>query len=328
MTLLLRRRTVLQATAASVWGAWAQGNQAQAAYPGKPVRMIVGFAPGGAVDLIARTLGQALTPALGQPIVVENKPGAGTNIAMKALIDASPDGYTLMLSANSLAANPSLFQPSPFDAERDVAPVALIGRVPVVIAANAASPFATVASLISAAKGKPNTVAYGSPGNGSTPHMATELFARAAGVDLLHVPYRGGAPAITDVIGGQLPLVAVNALEVLPHVRSGKLRVLAVLSPSRSPIFPDAPSIAESGFAGFEASVWYGVIAPAATPKPILVQLHAEVQKALLVPELRQRLGSAGGEVLPGPIEQFAGLIRSERVRYERLVREANIKPD
>ncbi|HEX2543420.1 MAG TPA: tripartite tricarboxylate transporter substrate binding protein [Ramlibacter sp.] len=302
--------------------AWAQ------AYPSRPIKVIVGFTPGGAVDLVARTLAQAMTGPLGQPIIIENKPGAGTNIAMKSLIEAAPDGYTLMLTANSIAANPALFQPAPFDPEKDVAPVSLVGRVPIVIATGINTPYTSIRSLIEAAKAKPNTIGYGTPGNGSTPHMAVEFFARAAGIDLQHIPYRGGSQALTDVIGGQVPLVVVNALEVLPHARAGKLRVLAVLTPNRASIFPDVPTIAESGFSGFEASVWYGFIAPAATPRPILTRLHAEVQKALQTTEVRERLAAAGGEVLPGSTEQFAALVRSERVRYAKLVREANIKPD
>jgi tripartite-type tricarboxylate transporter receptor subunit TctC len=297
-------------------------------YPVKPVKIIVGYAPGGAVDAVARVVGQSLAGSLGQAFVVENKPGAGTNIAVKAVIDAPADGYTLMLAANALAANMALYQPAPFDAEKDLVPVALVGRVPVVIAVNAAAPFSTVAKMIEAAKSKPGSLAFASPGNGSTPHMALELFARAAGISLLHVPYKGGAPAITDVIGGQLPVVAVNALEVKPHVASGKLRVLAVLSPNRSPIFPDVPTIAESGFPGFEASVWYGFVAPAATPKAIIAKLHAEVQKALASPEVRERMTTVGGEVMPASSEQFGSLIRSERARYERLVKESGIKPD
>jgi tripartite-type tricarboxylate transporter receptor subunit TctC len=303
-------------------GAFAQS------YPNKPIKVIVGYAAGGAVDIVARTIGQSISGPLGQPVVVENKPGAGTNIAVKATITAEPDGYTLMMAANALAANMSLYQPAPFDAERDLVAVSLIGRVPVVIAANPNAPFNTAKQLIDAAKGKPNSIAYGSPGNGSTPHMAIELFARAAGIDLQHIPYRGGTPAITDVIGGQLPLVAVNALEVLPHVKSGKLKVLAVLSPNRSSIFPDVPTIAESGFPGFEASVWYGLVAPAATPKPIVQKLHEEVQKALQTKEVRERMNAVGGEVVPGSSEMFTNLIRSERARYSKLVREANIQPD
>jgi tripartite-type tricarboxylate transporter receptor subunit TctC len=298
------------------------------AYPTKPVRIVVGYSAGGAVDIVARTLGQSLATSLGQAFVVDNKPGAGTNIAVKSVIDAPADGYTLLMAANALAANMALYTPAPFDAEKELAPVALIGRVPVVIAASATAPYTSVAQLIAAAKAKPGSVAFATPGNGSTPHMAGELFARAAGISLMHVPYRGGAQAITDVIGGQVPLLAMNALEVKPHVASGKLRVLAVLSPARSPIFPDAPTIAESGFPGFEASVWYALMAPAATPKPVLEKLHAEVQKALQTKDMRERMTAVGGEIIPGSTAMLASLLHSERQRYEKLVREANIKPD
>ncbi|MES2954145.1 MAG: tripartite tricarboxylate transporter substrate binding protein [Pseudomonadota bacterium] len=298
------------------------------AYPVKPVKIVVGYSAGGAVDIVARTLGQSLSGSLGQPFIIENKPGAGTNIAVKQVIDAPADGYTLMLAANALAANMSLYQPAPFDAERELVAVSLVGRVPVVIAANANAPYANIGKLIEAAKAKPGSISFASPGNGSTPHMAGELFARAAGMDLQHIPYRGGSQAITDVIGGQVPLLAMNALEVSPHVKSGKLKVLAVLSPNRSAIFPDVPTIAESGFPGFEASVWYAVMAPAATPKAIVTQLHAEVQKALRTPEVQQRMTAVGGEVLPGSMDMVAKLISSERQRYAKLVREANIKPD
>jgi len=302
--------------------------QTPANYPNKPVKIVVGYAPGGAVDVVARTLGQSLGAQLGQSFIIENKPGAGTNIAVKSVITAEPDGYTLMLAANALAANMALYQPMPFDAEKELTAVSLVGRVPVVIAANPNVPYSTVAKLIEAAKAKPGQIAFASPGNGSTPHMAIEFFAKAAGIDLQHIPYKGGSPAITDAIGGQLPLVAVNALEVLPHVKSGKLKVLAVLSPTRSVIYPDVPTIAESGFPGFEASVWYGFVAPAATPKPVVVKLHAEIQKALQTKEVKDRMSSVGGEVIPGSSDMFTALIRSERQRYEKLVREANIKPD
>lgn len=320
----MTRRLALSAACAllALPSAWAQS------YPSKPVKVFVGYAAGGAVDAVARSIGQALGGTLGQPFVVENKPGAGSNIAIKATIDAPADGYTLLMAANALAANMALYQPAPFDAEKDLTPVALIGRVPVVIAANVNVPYANIKQLIEAAKAQPDHIAFATPGNGATPHMAVEFFERAAGIRLQHVPYRGGAPAITDVIGGQVPLVAVNALEVQPHVKSGKLKVLAVLSPNRSAIFPDVPTIAESGFPGFEASVWYGLMAPAATPKPIVQQLHAEVQKALQTQAVRDRMTQVGGEVIPGSIDMFAKLIHAERVRYEKLVREANIKPD
>src|SRR4051794_21125910 len=324
MTLSRRQALALLASAAAT----PLGAHAQANFPEKPVTLVVGYSAGGAVDAVARTLGQAMSSALGQPFVIENKPGAGTNIAVKSVIDVRPDGYTLLMAANALAANMALYKPQPFDAEKDLVAVSLVGRVPVVIAANANAPFNDVQQLIEAAKAKPNTVAYATPGNGSTPHMAAELFARAAGVDLMHVPYRGGAQAITDVIGGQVPLLALNALEVKPQVASGKLKVLAVLSPQRSPIFPDVPTIAESGFKGFEASVWYALMAPAKTPMPVVEKLHAEVQKALASPQVRERMTAVGGEVIPGSRDMTVSLLHSERQRYEKLVREANIKPD
>jgi tripartite-type tricarboxylate transporter receptor subunit TctC len=301
-------------------------------WPGKPIKLIVGFAPGGAVDIIARAIGQQVGMALGQPVIVENKPGAGTNIAMRALIDSAPDGYTLMLTANSIAANQTLYQtpsqPAPYDMARDFTPIALVGRVPVVLAANAQSDVNSVAKLVALSKAAPRSVNYGSPGNGSTPHLALALFERAAGIELTHVPYKGGAPALNDVIAGHIQTVAVNALEVQPHVKSGKVRVLAVLTPTRSSIFPDVPTIAESGYPGFEASVWYGFVGPANLPPAVVARLHAEIQKALALPEVRERLANAGGEVLPGPTERLGALLASEQARYAKLIREARIQPD
>jgi tripartite-type tricarboxylate transporter receptor subunit TctC len=297
-------------------------------FPAKPLHIVVGYSAGGAVDIVARTVGKNLSQTLGQPVIVENKPGAGTNIAVKSVIEAAPDGYTLLMAANALAANMALYQPAPFDAEKDLVPVALVGRVPVVIAVNPSAPFASVSDLIKAAKAKPETIAFATPGNGSTPHMAMELFDRAAGIQLQHVPYKGGAQAITDVMGGQLPVLAINALEVKSQAQSGKLKVLAVLSPHRSTIFPDVPTIAESGFPGFEASVWYALVAPAKTPKDIVARLHDEVQKALNSPEVQGRMTAVGGEVSPGTQQMAADLVHSERLRYEKLVREAHIKPD
>jgi tripartite-type tricarboxylate transporter receptor subunit TctC len=297
-------------------------------YPNKPIKVLVGYAPGGAVDLVARTLGQSLSSSLGQPFVVENKPGAGTNIAVKQLIDSPPDGYTLMVAANALAANMSLYKPQPFDIDKDITPIAMIGRVPVVIAAPIDSKYQKLSDLIKAAKANPDYITYGTPGNGATPHMAMKFFEQAAGISLKHVPYKGGSPAITDVIGGQLDLVAVNMLEVAPQVKSGKLKIIAVMSAKRSPLFPEVPTIAESGFPGFEASVWYSLIAPAKTPASIVKTLHAHVEKALQSKEMVERLGSVGGEVSPGTTAQFTSYLNSERKRYEKLVREANIQPD
>ncbi|MBT2302815.1 tripartite tricarboxylate transporter substrate binding protein [Variovorax paradoxus] len=298
------------------------------AYPSKPVKIIVGYSAGGAVDLIARSVGQRLAAILGQPIVVENKSGAGTNIAVKALITSPPDGYTLMLAANALAVNPTLFQPAPYDLERDLTPVSLVGRVPVVAAVREGSEWKTLQQLVSAAKAKPGAFSVATPGNGSTPHLAMELFQHTAGVSLRHVPYKGGAPAITDAIGGHVDVVAVNALEASPLAKAGKLRVLALMSPERAAVLPGVPTVAESGYPGFEASVWYGFVAPAGLPKPVLAKLHEAVQKALESPEVRDQLAAAGGVPLPGPTERFDKLLKSEAARYGKLIREASIKPD
>ena len=298
------------------------------AWPSRPIRILVGYSPGGAVDVVARAIGQQLGAALGQPVIIENKPGGGTNIAMRALIDSPPDGHTLMLVANAAAANPALYQPSPFDPTRDLTLISLVGRVPVVVAAGTGNGVDSIAKLVSLSRARPGSVNYGTPGNGSTPHLAVELFQRAAGIDLTHVPYKGGAQAITDVLAGHIQTVAVNALEVQPQAKAGKLRVLAVLTPRRSAIFPDAPTIAESGYPGFEASVWYGVVGPANLPAAVVQRLHAEVQKALAAPEVKDRLAAAGGEVLPGPPERFAALLASEKQRYEKLIRDARIQPD
>ena len=324
-----RIRTIARAAALSLAGILAFGVAPSAmaqAYPNKPVRILVGFAPGGAMDIVARTVGQKLSPALGQPVLVENKPGAASNIAIRQLIDSAPDGYTVMLVANGLTANPFLYTQQPFDPNTDVVPITLVARLPVVIAANASSPLDSLKKVIDASKAKPGSVSYGSPGSGSTPHLAVELFAHSAGVQFTHVPYKGGSPAITDVLGGQLPLVAVNAVEVLPHVKSGKLRVLAALSAERVATLPDAPTIAESGYPGFEASVWHAFIAPKGTPPAVVERLKTEIHKALADPEVKERLAGLGAIVSPTSPQQLGALVKAETERYGKLIRDANIK--
>ncbi|WP_431257966.1 tripartite tricarboxylate transporter substrate-binding protein [Roseateles chitinivorans] len=300
---------------------------AQTLPPG-PVKIVVGYSAGGAVDVVARAVAVRLQTELKQPVIVDNKPGGGSNIAARTVVTASADGATLLMAANAVAANMALYQPPPYDVEKDLAPVALIGRVPVIIAVNPESPYKTLAQLIEAAKAKPESVGYATPGNGSTPHLAVELFASAAKINLMHVPYKGGAQALTDVIGGQVPVVALNALEILPHWKSGKLRPLAVLSAKRSALFPDVPTIAESGFPGFEASVWYGLMAPAGTPKPVLAALSAAAVKAAQSSEVKERLAQAGGESTPGDAAAFAKHLHAERERYTKLITAAKIKPD
>ena len=325
-TILIRRHFLALASALAL-GAPVHAGAADA-YPSKPIKILVGYSAGGAVDAIARSVGQRMSAILGQPAIVENKPGAGTNIAVKALIASPPDGYTLLLAANALAVNPSLFEPAPYDLERDLTPVASVGRVPVVFTVRDGSAIKTLPELVAAAKARPGGVTVATPGNGSTPHLAMELFQHTAGLSLRHVPYKGGAQAITDVLGGHVDVVAVNALEVLPLAKSGKLKVLAVMSSERAAVLPGVPTVAESGYPGFESSVWYGFVAPAGLPQPVQAKLHDAVQKALASPEVRDQLAAAGGVALPGPAAQFDKLLKTDAARYGKLIREANIKPD
>ena len=316
------------ATAAAILVANIPAMSMAQAYPSKPIRILVGFAPGGAMDIVARTVGQKISPGLGQPVVVENKPGAASNIAIRQLIDSPPDGHTIMLVANGLTANPLLYTQQPFDPNADVVPITLVARLPVVIAVSSSSEITSLTKLIEVSKAKPGSVSYGSPGSGSTPHLAAESFARAAGIELAHVPYKGGAPAITDVLGGQLPVVAVNAVEVLPHVKAGKLRVLATLSAERVSTLPDAPTIAESGFPGFEASVWHAFIAPKGTPPAVIERLKTEIHRALADPEVKERLAGLGAMVSPTTPQELGTLVRTEHERYGKLIRDAKIRAD
>ncbi len=324
-----RTRTMARAAAlcaAAMLGLGAAPAALAQAYPAKTLKILVGFAPGGAMDIVARTVGQKMAAGLGQAVVIENKPGAASNIAIRQLIESPADGYTVMLVANGLTANPLLYTQQPFDPNTDVTPISLVARLPVVIAANPKSEVASLAKLVEISKAKPGSLNYGSPGNGSTPHLAVELFARGAGIQLTHIPYKGGKPAIADVLGGQLPLVAVNAVEVQPLWKDGKLKVLAALSAQRVATMPDVPTIAESGYPGFEANVWHAFIAPKGTPPAIVERLRAEIHKALADPEVKERLANLGAEVSPSTPQELAALVRAEHERYAKLVREAGIK--
>ena len=324
-----RNRPLARAAAlctAAILGLGAAPAALAQAYPAKTLKILVGFAPGGAMDIVARTVGQKMAPSLGQAVVIENKPGAASNIAIRQLIESPPDGYTVMLVANGLTANPLLYTQQPFDPNADVTPISLVARLPVVIAANPKSEVTSLAKLVEISKAKPGSLNYGSPGNGSTPHLAVELFARGAGIQLSHIPYKGGKPAIADVLGGQLSLVAVNAVEVQPLWKDGKLKVLAALSAQRVATMPDVPTIAESGFPGFEANVWHAFIAPKGTPPAIIEKLRAEIHKALADPEVKERLANLGAEVAPSTQQELAALVRAEHERYAKLVREAGIK--
>ena len=280
------------------------------------------------MDIVARALGEKMAAGLGQQVIIENKPGAASNIAIRQLIDSAPDGHTVMLVANGLTANPFLYTQQAFDPNVDVTPISLVARLPVVLAANASVEPSSLQKLVEASKAKPGSLSYATPGSGSTPHLAIELFARAAGISLTHVPYKGGAPAISDVLAGQLPLVAVNAVEVLPHVKAGKLRVLASLSAERVSTLPDAPTIADSGYPGFEASVWHAFIAPKGTPADAQGRAIEEIRRACQTDEAKAVWANQGAEFPNLITAQFEGFIKKELTKWAQVVKASGAKLD
>ncbi len=294
-------------------------------FPERPITILVGFAPGGAVDIVARTLGAQLQQQFGQPVIIENRPGANSNLAAAAASRAKPDGHTLIVGANGMTTNMALYASPGFDVERDFAPVSSLGQIPNVIAAGKGFAGASLADLVTAAKARPGVINYGTPGAGSSPHLTMELFERVAGIKMQHVAYRGGQPAITDAIGGHIALVAVNALEALPQTQGGALRALAVTGQARHPAMPDAPSVAESGYAGFESQTWWALFAPAATPRAIVERLNAETRKAIAAPAFQERLALVGGSVTGSTPEELGAFIAAERVKWTRIIVEAKI---
>ncbi|MEA3024239.1 MAG: hypothetical protein QOK01_3091 [Alphaproteobacteria bacterium] len=300
---------------------------ARAAYPERPVRLIVPFAAGGAVDSVARVLGKALSANLGGPIVIDNRGGAGGVIGMEAVAHAAADGYTLLLSHSGFAAMPGLYRDLPFDPVRDFAGVVTAASGAYVLAVNSAEPFTSVADLIAYGKANPGRLTYGSAGAGSIIHLAGEFFKRTAAVELVHVPYKGAAPAITDLVGGQIRMMFAPAVNALPLAASGKLRALAVTSAKRSRLAPNLPTIAESGLPGFEVTGWYGLAAPAATAAPAVAQLNAETNRALASADTVEQLRQQGLEPVGDTPEQASAWIRSEVAQWTKVIRDAGIKP-
>lgn len=297
-------------------------------YPNRPIKIVVPYAAGGAVDIVARTIGQPLSETLKQPVIVDNRPGASANIGMELAAKAAPDGYTLLMASNGIATNMALFPHLAFDAGRDFAPIAKIGYAPLVIVVPAASPAKSLKDLIAMAKGEPGKLTYASAGNGSSGHLAGELLKSTAKVDVLHVPYKGGAPAITDLLGERISFMPINPVEVMAHIRAGRLRALAVASDKRFPLLADVPTVAEAGLSGYEVSVWWGLVAPAKTPPEIVRQLNAETNKALANPAIASKLGELGVVVTPGTPDQFAAFIKSQTELWSGVVKSAGIKPD
>jgi tripartite-type tricarboxylate transporter receptor subunit TctC len=298
----------------------------RAGYPDRPIRLIVPFAAGGAVDAVARLLGKALTDETGAAVVIDNRGGAGGVIGMEGAAHAPADGYTLLLSHSGFAAMPGLYRELPFDPVRDFAGVVTAASGAYVLVVNPSAPFRSVAALIAYARANPGKVAYGSAGPGSTVHLATEFFKRMAGVDLLHVPYKGAAPALGDLVGGQVQMMFAPAVASLPLAASGQLVALAVTSARRSALAPDLPTVAESGLPGFEATGWYGLAAPAAVPAAIIARLNAGINRALATPDMVARLAGQGLEPVGGPPEEASARIASDVARWGRIIRDAGIK--
>jgi tripartite-type tricarboxylate transporter receptor subunit TctC len=296
-------------------------------YPTRPVRIIAGFAAGGGVDITARLIGQWLTERLSQSFVIENRPGAGGNIGTEAVVNAAPDGYTLLLATVPNAVNASLYEKLGFNFVRDTAPVAGIIRVPMVILLNPSVPAKTVLEFIAYAKANPGKINMASAGNGSAPHMAGELFKMMAGVDLVHIPYRGQGPALTDLLGGDVQVLFATAPGTTDYIRTGKLRALAVTSAMRAAVLPELGTVADV-VPGYEASQWYGISAPKNTPAEIVDRLNKEINAAIADPRMHERFAAIGGEPLPGSPAAFGALIAEETEKWGKVVRAAGIKPE
>jgi len=318
------RRIALLAAALVVTGAIAQGN-----YPSKPIKLIVPFPPAGGTDTLSRAIAQSITSDTKWTIVVENRPGAGGNIGLDSAAKSPNDGYTIAMGQTAnLAVNPALYSSMPFDPVKDFAPIALLSSQPLIVVVSAASPYKTLKDLVDAAKKNPGKVNMASAGNGTIGHIGGELFQRRAGIKMTHVPYKGAGPAVADIIGGSVDTIFGNTQSVGGLVAGGRLRPLAVTSPKRIAAFPDVPTVAESGYPGFEAATWSGLVAPAGTPKPIIDRLNAAANKALATTEMKARLAEEGSTPLGGTPQQFADYIKSENAKWGAAVRDAGIKLD
>ncbi len=323
----MNRRHLLQATStllALPSLAWAQDK-----YPSKPITLICPYSAGGNADQRSRQIGRFISTALGQPVLVDNKPGAGGNIGTEAVARAKPDGYTIgMGNFAPLAVNPTMFSKLNFNPAKDLMPICLIEKGPLVLMVPANSPFRSVKDIITAAKASPGKLSFASGGLGGSHHLSGEMFKSLAGLSITHIPYKGGAPATTDLMGGQVDLMFEQMYAAAPSIRGGKLRALAITSRVRSPLFPDVPTMAEAGVPGFEVQNWQGLIAPAGTPAAIIRTLNEAVNKALMDPAIKEQMLAQGNELGGGSPEAFAALIKSEADRWGKLVKSAGIKPD
>ena len=315
-------------TLGACFAAFAAGVSAQA-YPTKPIRIVVPFPAGGTTDVLARAAAQKLAETLGQPAVVDNRPGAGGNIGAELVAKSAPDGYTLLMgTVGTHAINPGLYPKLPYDHVKDFAPVILVAGVPNVLVINPALPVNSVPELIAYAKANPGKLNFASSGNGTSIHLSAELFKTMAGVQMTHVPYKGSAPALQDLVGGQVQLMFDNLPSSLALIKGGKLKALAVTSSTRAAALPDVPTLAESGLPGFEASSWFGLLAPAGTPPPVIAKLNGEIAKWLATPEAKEKLLAQGANAAGGTAEEFAQFIAAETAKWQKVVKESGAKVD
>jgi len=303
--------------------------QAQAAFPSKALTIVVPFSAGGTTDILARVVGQYMSKDLGQPVIVDNRAGAGGNIGAQMVARAAPDGYTLLMgTVGTHAINQSLYKKMAFDPIKDFAPITRVALVPNLLVANPGQPYKTVKELIAYAKANPGKVTFASSGSGTSIHLSGEMFQQMAGVEMQHIPYKGSAPALTDLLGGQTAIMFDNMPSVISHVKAGKLRPLAVTTPQRSPALPDVPTIAEAGVPGYSATSWFGLLAPANTPAPVIAKLNASILKALADPEVKKKMAEQGAEPHGEKPEQFAEFIRSETAKWGQTVKKSGATAD
>ena len=298
-----------------------------ATYPTKPIRIVVAYTPAGATDILARTIGQKLTEAWGQAVIIDNRPGANGNIGSEYAAKATPDGYTLlMVTAGTHGINPGLYRKLGFDAVKDFAPVSLVAMVPNVFVVNNGVPAKDLKEFIAYAKANQGKLNYGSPGNGSTAHLSMELFKSMTGIQMVHVPYKGSAGVLADLIGGQIVVTMDNMPPYVPQVKAGKIRALAVSPARRSPALPDVPTVAEAGVPGYDSGAWFGLVAPSNTPKDLVAKLSRETARILKLPDVSARLADLGAESVGSTPEQFAAHIKAEIAKWAKVIRDANVE--
>ena len=320
--------TVVLVLAMSLLSAFAIPAKAQQSFPNKPLHLIVPYPPGGSTTIIGRLVAQKLTEAWGQQVIVDNRGGANTIIGTEALTKSAPDGYTMLLGGSTLVILPSLYDKLPFDVIRDLAPIGTIASTELILVVHPAVPAANLQELIALAKAKPGQLNFASAGSGGNPHLMGELLNITAGIKIQHIPYKGTGPALTDLMGGQVQLAFNNPINVIPHIKSGKMRAIAITGTNRSPALPDVPTFAEAGLAGIDLKTWFGLLAPAGTPKPAIDKLSTEIARIVAIPDTEAKLVSQGLDTYISTPDQVLALMKADLAKYAKIIKAANIKLD